>query len=289
MEKNILFVLLVAIFVSGCAGALPEKSWTEFRAEQKAIEPPESKIQKRQVSKKEDHSGLQVKKTYIPSDGVKGSVSYNGIGMGVEVHDDNHHYHGDTTVIKPFSGTRGPDYNRGKRDEKENARFLKERQLLQRALDLAMEHAEQGYMSYAGVPGKYYPEYKRAYEYYENYANRRDLNEYRNQQYEEGVMDFRIENPEYGEFVNLAEQLESKARRDAQSFQYDLPAGLSLELEEVYYNSFMLEAKLFVREKAERDAKRNIFEPPYEMPDFVEYYEKVYEKNNRSHNQRRRR
>ncbi|KKP69208.1 MAG: hypothetical protein UR66_C0001G0090 [Candidatus Moranbacteria bacterium GW2011_GWE1_35_17] len=273
MVKNI--IALIGLFLSmsflyGCAGMLPEKSWTEYKAEQEKID----------SSQKNGTGGLQVKKTHIPNDGIKGSVSFNGVGVGAEVYDENG-YHGrntDTTVIKLFGGTGGPDYNKGRRDEKIDARRLKDDQEYQLAIDLAEKHARAGRMSYEGVPGKYHEEYERAYESFEKYSNRRDFNEYRHREYEQGVTDYRAKNPEYGEFAQRAEKLEMKARQDARELRYDLPTGLSRELEQVYYDVFMSECKLSVREKAKRDAKREIFDPPYSLPDLVGYYEKMYHK-----------
>ncbi|KKP85191.1 MAG: hypothetical protein UR83_C0003G0026 [Candidatus Moranbacteria bacterium GW2011_GWF2_35_54] len=86
MVKNI--IALIGLFLSmsflyGCAGMLPEKSWTEYKAEQEKID----------SSQKNGTGGLQVKKTHIPNDGIKGSVSFNGVGVGAEVYDENG-YHG---------------------------------------------------------------------------------------------------------------------------------------------------------------------------------------------------
>lgn len=203
MVKNIMavFVLgLVALFFSGCVGMLPEKSWTEYRAEQKKIDSP--------------NSGVQVKKTHIPGDGVKGSVSYNGKGAGIEVHDESNHSE-DKTVIKLFGGTEGPDYDEARRDEKESARRLKEQKLRQLAIDLAEQHAAKGRMSYEGVPGQYYPEYKRAYESFANRSNQQDFNKYRNREYDRGVEDYRAKNPEYAKTAQIVDQIREQARQDA--------------------------------------------------------------------------
>lgn len=253
--------------VSFFRGFLPAESWEDYK---KRIE-----AEKNATENGKSSSGLRVKKEYIPGDGVKGSVSYGGKGVGIEVHDENN-YRRDDTVIKLFGGSEGPDYNKARRNEKKNARGLEEQKLRQLAIDLAEQHAKEGYMSYAGVPGQYHEEYKRAYEYYENRSNQQDFNDYRNREYDRGVEDYRAENPEYGNFAQQAEQLERKARKDARNFRYDLPPDLSSELEKVYYDVFMTECIISIEEKARKDAKREIHDPPYALPGFMSFYEKTY-------------
>ncbi|KKP57536.1 MAG: hypothetical protein UR51_C0015G0005 [Candidatus Moranbacteria bacterium GW2011_GWF1_34_10] len=224
MGKNIFFVLLVAVFVSGCAGALPEKPWSEFRDEQNATNQSViDEVQEEVQVQEEENRGTEVRNTYLPGGVIRNNTSVGPASGGIEVHEENYRDE-ERLVITPFFGKESPLYNQGRRDEKRRARILKQHNERQRVVDLAREDALNGAPNYVGVSGKYFDLYLEEYERTVNSFQRRDQRRYHEDEYHRGQQDFRQKHPEYARAARLIDEIREQARQDAREGIFYPPA-----------------------------------------------------------------
>lgn len=221
MGKNILFVLLVAVSVSGCMGALPEKPWSEFRAEQEALEPV-NEVQEEVQIQEEENRGTEIRNTYLPGGVIRNNSSVGPFSGGIEVSEENRRDE-NRLILTPFFGKESPKHNQGYREEKRRARILKQHNERQRAVDLAREDALAGAPNYVGVPGRYIDLYNEEFKRTLNSFQRRDQRRYRQDEYHRGQQDFRDKHPEYARAARLIDKIREQARQDAREGMFYPP------------------------------------------------------------------